>query len=53
MIAGKPCYWVKLKVNGCFVVILVVLKDFGVNPGDLLRSVRKNSFALGFCFKDL
>ena len=51
IIAGKPCCWVKLKADGRFVVPLVALKDFGVNPGDFLLSVRGSRFALGFCVK--
>jgi len=51
IIAGKPFCWVKLKADGSFVVPLVALKAFVVNPGDHLLSVRGSRFALGFCVK--
>jgi len=50
-IAGKPCCWVKLTADGCIAVPLETLKKYGVNPGDLLLSVRGSRYALAFCVK--
>jgi len=50
-VAGKPSCWVKLSTNGCIVVPLETLKEYRVNPGDLLLSVRGSRFALAFCVK--
>jgi len=50
-IAGKPCCWVKLNTDGCITVPLETLKEYGVNQGDLLLSVRGSRLALGFCVK--
>jgi len=51
MIAGKPCCWVKLNSNGWVTVPLETLKEYGVNLGDHLLSVRGSRLALGFCVK--
>jgi bifunctional DNA-binding transcriptional regulator/antitoxin component of YhaV-PrlF toxin-antitoxin module len=51
MIAGKPYCWVTLNSNGCVTVPLETLKEYGVNPGDLLLSVRGSCLALAFCVK--
>jgi bifunctional DNA-binding transcriptional regulator/antitoxin component of YhaV-PrlF toxin-antitoxin module len=50
-IAGKPCCWVTLNNDGCIVVPLETLKQYGVNMGDRLLSVRGSCLALGFCVK--
>jgi hypothetical protein len=50
-VAGKPSCWVKLSNNGCIVFPLETLKEYGINPGDLLLSVRGSRFALTFCVK--
>ncbi len=50
-IAGKPYCWVTLNSNGCIVVPLETLKEYGVDVGDLLLSVRGSRLALGFCNK--
>jgi bifunctional DNA-binding transcriptional regulator/antitoxin component of YhaV-PrlF toxin-antitoxin module len=50
-IAGKPCCWVNLNADGCIVVPLETLKEYEVNQGDLLLSVRGSRYALAFCVK--
>jgi hypothetical protein len=50
-IAGKPYCWVTLNADGSFVVPLETLKEYGVNPGDHLLSVRGSRLALAFCVK--
>ncbi|MCW4015366.1 MAG: hypothetical protein NWF06_03270 [Candidatus Bathyarchaeota archaeon] len=50
-VAGKPCCWVTLNKNGCIVVPLETLKQYGVTVGDRLLSVRGSSLGLGFCVK--
>jgi hypothetical protein len=50
-IAGKPYCWVTLNTDGSIVVPLETLKEYGVNPGDHLLSVRGSRLALGFCVK--
>ncbi len=50
-IGGKPFCWVELKSDGCIIVPLAAMKEYGVNPGDLLLSVRGSRFALAFCVK--
>jgi len=50
-VAGKPCCWVTLNTNGCITVPLKALKQYGINPGDRLLSVRGSRFALAFCVK--
>jgi bifunctional DNA-binding transcriptional regulator/antitoxin component of YhaV-PrlF toxin-antitoxin module len=51
MITGKPCCWVTLNADGSIVVPLETLKEYGVNPGDHLLSVRGSCLALGFCVR--
>jgi bifunctional DNA-binding transcriptional regulator/antitoxin component of YhaV-PrlF toxin-antitoxin module len=51
MITGKPCCWVKLNTDSCITVPLETLKEYGVNPGAHLLSVRGSRLALGFCVK--
>ena len=51
MIAGKPYCWVTLNTDGCITVPLETLKEYGVNPGDHLLSVRGSRLALGFCVR--
>jgi bifunctional DNA-binding transcriptional regulator/antitoxin component of YhaV-PrlF toxin-antitoxin module len=50
-IAGKTCCWVKLNTDGCIIVPLETLKEYGVNPGDHMLSVRGSRLALAFCVK--
>jgi hypothetical protein len=50
-IAGKPYCWVTLNADGCITVPLKALKQYGVNAGDRLLSVRGSCFALAFCVK--
>ena len=50
-IAGKPCCWVTLNTDGSIVVPLETLKQYGVNPGDRLLSVRGSGLALAFIVK--
>jgi len=50
-VAGKPYCWVTLNSDGCITVPLKTLKQYGVNAGDRLLSVRGSRFALGFCVK--
>jgi bifunctional DNA-binding transcriptional regulator/antitoxin component of YhaV-PrlF toxin-antitoxin module len=50
-IGGKPYCWVKLNSNGCVTVPLETLKEYGVNLGDRLLSVRGSSSALAFCVR--
>jgi hypothetical protein len=50
-IAGKTCCWVKLNTDGCITVPLETLKEYGVNQGDHLLSVRGSRLALGFCVR--
>ena len=50
-VAGKPCCWVTLNTDGCITVPLKALKQYGVNVGDRLLSVRGSRFALAFCVK--
>jgi bifunctional DNA-binding transcriptional regulator/antitoxin component of YhaV-PrlF toxin-antitoxin module len=47
-INGKPYCWVKLNEDGTIIVPLETLKIYGINPGDLLLSVRGSNVALGF-----
>jgi hypothetical protein len=50
-VAGKPCCWVTLNTDGCITVPLKTLKQYGVNAGDRLLSVRGSCLALAFCIK--
>ena len=50
-VAGKPYCWVTLNADGCITVPLKTLKQYGVNAGDHLLSVRGSGFALAFCVK--
>jgi hypothetical protein len=50
-VAGKPYCWVTLNTDGCITVPLETLKQYGVNAGDRLLSVRGSCFALAFCVK--
>ena len=50
-IGGKPFCLVELKRDGCIIVPLYTLKEYGVIPGDMLLSVRGSRFALAFCVK--
>jgi bifunctional DNA-binding transcriptional regulator/antitoxin component of YhaV-PrlF toxin-antitoxin module len=47
-INGKTCCWVKLSKDGSILVPLETLKIYGINPGDLLLSVRGSNVAIGF-----
>lgn len=47
-IVGKPYSWVKLNKDGSITVPLKTLKEYGVNLGDLLLSVRGSRVAIGF-----
>jgi len=48
---GKPYCWVTLNTDGSITVPLETLKQYGVNAGDRLLSVRGSCFALAFCVK--
>lgn len=50
-VAGKPYCWVTLNTDGCITVPLKTLKQYGVQAGDRLLSVRGSCFALAFCVK--
>jgi hypothetical protein len=50
-VAGKPYCWVTLNSDGCITVPLKTLKQYGVNAGVGLLSVRGSRFALAFCVK--
>jgi hypothetical protein len=50
-VAGKPWCWVTLNTDGCITVLLKTLKQYGINAGDRLLSVRGSRFALAFCLK--
>jgi hypothetical protein len=50
-VAGKPYCWVTLNPDGSIIVPLETLKQYGVNAGDHLLSVRGSCFALAFCVK--
>jgi hypothetical protein len=50
-INGKPYCWVTLNTDGSITVPLETLKQYGVNAGDRLLSVRGSCFALAFCVK--
>jgi hypothetical protein len=39
-VAGKPYCWITLNTDGCITVPLKTLKQYGVNAGDRLLSVR-------------
>ena len=49
--AGRPYCWVTLNSDSCITVPLKTLKQYGVNEGDHLLSVRGSRFALAFCVK--
>jgi hypothetical protein len=51
LINGKPYCWTRLKTDGCITVPLKALKQYGINAGDHLLSVRGSCFALAFCVK--
>lgn len=50
-VAGKPYCWVTLNTDGCITVPLKTLKQYGVNAGDHLLSVRGSRLALASCIK--
>jgi bifunctional DNA-binding transcriptional regulator/antitoxin component of YhaV-PrlF toxin-antitoxin module len=50
-IKGKTYCWVKMNKDGSIVVPVRTLKNYGVNLGDKLLSVRGSRFALGFIVK--
>lgn len=50
-VAGRAYCWVTLNSDGCIIVPLETLKQYGVNAGDPLLSVRGSRFALAFCVK--
>jgi bifunctional DNA-binding transcriptional regulator/antitoxin component of YhaV-PrlF toxin-antitoxin module len=50
-INGKPYCWVKLNKDGDITVPLETLKLYGVNPGDLLLSVRGSNLGIAFSAK--
>lgn len=50
-IKGKTYCWVKLNKDGSIVVPTETLKNYGVNPGDSLLSVRGSRLAIGFPVK--
>jgi hypothetical protein len=47
-INGKTYCWVKLPKDGTIAVPLEPLNRYGINPGDLLLSVRDSNVAIGF-----
>lgn len=49
LVAGKPCCWVTMDINGCIIVPLKSLKKFGVETGNLLLSARGSRLGLGVC----
>jgi bifunctional DNA-binding transcriptional regulator/antitoxin component of YhaV-PrlF toxin-antitoxin module len=51
MVAGKPCCWVTLNTDGCITVPLKTLKQYGINVGYHLLSVRGSRLVLAFCVK--
>ena len=52
-VAGKPYCWLKLNTDGGITVPLENLKEYGINAGDHLLSVRGSRLELGFCVKGL
>jgi hypothetical protein len=50
-VAGKPCCWIKLSLDGCITVPLETLKQYRINLGDRLLSVRGSRLGLAFCVR--
>ncbi|MGD9130473.1 MAG: hypothetical protein PVH73_02730 [Candidatus Bathyarchaeota archaeon] len=50
-VGARTYCWVKLSSKGEFVVPAETLREYGVNLGDRLLSVRGSRFALGFCVR--
>jgi len=50
-IKGKRYCWVKMSKDGSIIVPVCTLKEYGVNLGDRLLSVRGSCLALGFIIK--
>ena len=52
-IKGKTYCWVKMNKDGSIVVPVRTLKNYGINLGDNVLSVRGSRFALGFVVRGL
>ncbi len=50
-IGRRICCWVTLNADGSIIVPSETLKEYGVNVGARLLSVRGSRLALGFCVK--
>jgi len=50
-IKGRTFCWVKMNKDGSIIVPVNTLKNYGINPGDKLLSVRGSRLALGCIVK--